>query len=272
MTFLALDLGAIPAEVGHPGGTSTLEYLHENIPDYGVYFGTFLVVGFLWWRHHLMFRFIKRSSGGLVWTNTLMLALVAMLPYPASVVSEAPGLGLALLMLLAPLTLIGLLMSPTVVFLSSILLAFLSRPGRCSGGCGVCAGRPPVGSHERAAAGGPRLNPPRRRSVSSSKSGSASTHPECSPTAEYSRIHLSTGIAGQQPRPAREAGLSLCSRRRFQVTRRGRLAPRGRGRYVCVVGSMWSRSPTSGSGTGFRAAPFSVRWRPRPSSLGPLRR
>lgn len=110
MTFLALDLGAIPADVGHPGGTSTLDYLRENIPDYAVYFGTFLVVGFLWWRHHLMFRFIKRSSGGLVWTNTLMLALVAMLPYPASVVSEAPGLGLALLMLLAPLTLIGLLM------------------------------------------------------------------------------------------------------------------------------------------------------------------
>ena len=87
-----------------------MDFLHENIPDYVVYFGTFLVVGFLWWRHHLMFRYIKRNSSGILWTNTLMLALVAMLPYPASVLSEAPGSGLALLMLLVPLTAIGLLM------------------------------------------------------------------------------------------------------------------------------------------------------------------
>lgn len=110
MTFLALDLGAVPDDVGRPGGPTTVDFLHENIPDYVVYFGTFLVVGFLWWRHHLMFRYIKRNSGGILWTNTLMLALVAMLPYPASVLSEAPGSGLALLMLLVPLTAIGLLM------------------------------------------------------------------------------------------------------------------------------------------------------------------
>ena len=110
MTFLALDLGAIPLDVGQPDGPTASEYIHENMTNYAVYFGTFLVVGFLWWRHHLMFRYIKRSSTGLVWTNTLMLAFVAMLPYPASVVSEAPGFGLALLILLVPLTLIGLLM------------------------------------------------------------------------------------------------------------------------------------------------------------------
>lgn len=110
MTFLALDLGAVPENLGQPGGPTTADFLHENIPDYAVYFGTFLLVGFLWWRHHLMFRYIKRSSGGILWTNTLMLALVAMLPYPASVVSEAPNSGLALLMLLVPLTAIGLLM------------------------------------------------------------------------------------------------------------------------------------------------------------------
>ena len=55
MTFLALDLGAVPDDVGRPGGPTTVDFLHENIPDYVVYFGTFLVVGFLWWRHHLMF-------------------------------------------------------------------------------------------------------------------------------------------------------------------------------------------------------------------------
>lgn len=110
MTFIALDLGSIPIDVGTTGGPSAADYIRENIPDYTVYFATFLLVAFLWWRHHLMFRYIKRTSTGLVWTNTLMLALVAALPYPASVVSEAPDSGLALLMLMAPLALIGILM------------------------------------------------------------------------------------------------------------------------------------------------------------------
>lgn len=110
MTFLALDLGAIPLDVGQVGGPTTGEYIRENVTDYAVYFGTFLVVGFLWWRHHLMFRYIKRASPVLIWINTFMLALVAALPYPASIVSEAPELGLAVLMLLFPLALIGVLM------------------------------------------------------------------------------------------------------------------------------------------------------------------
>lgn len=110
MTFLALDLGAIPLDVGDAGGPTTGDYIRENVTDYAVYFGTFLVVGFLWWRHHLMFRYIKRSTPLLIWINTFMLALVAALPYPASIVSEAPELGLAVLMLLFPLALIGVLM------------------------------------------------------------------------------------------------------------------------------------------------------------------
>ena len=108
MTFLALDLGAIPDDVGDPGGPTTAQFLAENIPDYVVYFGTFLMVAYLWWRHHLMFRYIKRSSTLLVWLNTLMLALVAMLPYPAAVLSEAYHFAFAFVLLLVPLTLIGL--------------------------------------------------------------------------------------------------------------------------------------------------------------------
>ncbi len=110
MTFLALDLGAIPDDVGEVGGLTAAQFLHENIPDYIVYFSTFLMVAYLWWRHHLMFRYIKRNSTLLVWLNTLMLALVAMLPYPASVLSEAYHFAFAFLLLLVPLTLIGIFM------------------------------------------------------------------------------------------------------------------------------------------------------------------
>lgn len=107
MTFLALDLGEVPETVGET--LSAGDYIAENVRNYGVYFGTFLIVGLLWWRHHLIFRYIKRTSGAVQWLNIALLALTALLPYPAAVVSEAPGLSLALVMLLVPLTLVSII-------------------------------------------------------------------------------------------------------------------------------------------------------------------
>ncbi len=110
MTFLALDLGDIPENLGESGGPSAADYLADSVGAYGVYFATFLVVAFLWWRHHIIFRYIKKSSPLLVWLNIGMLALVAALPYPAQILGETRGSSLALLMLLAPLVLIGTLL------------------------------------------------------------------------------------------------------------------------------------------------------------------
>jgi uncharacterized membrane protein len=111
MTFLALELGDTPESLGEPGGDSVEEFIRDRVSAYGVYFGTFLVVAFLWWRHHLIFRYIKRSSKGLVWLNVAMLALVALLPYPAQLLGESEsGSALALFVLLVPLILIGLLL------------------------------------------------------------------------------------------------------------------------------------------------------------------
>jgi len=107
MTFIALDLGDIPENLGQAGGASVADYVAESARGYGVYFATFLIVAFLWWRHHLIFRYIKRSSPGLVWLNIGMLALVAALPYPAQLLGESDGSALALVVLLVPLILIG---------------------------------------------------------------------------------------------------------------------------------------------------------------------
>lgn len=105
MTFLALDLGEVPESVGST--VSVSEFVSEHARDYGVYFATFLIVSLLWWRHHLVFRYIKRESGRILWLNIVVLALTALLPYPAAMVSEAPDLPLALVMLLVPLTLVA---------------------------------------------------------------------------------------------------------------------------------------------------------------------
>jgi uncharacterized membrane protein len=109
ITFLALDLGEVPeAVVQQEESVST--FLAGHLNDYAVYAGTFLVVGFLWSRHHQLFRYIKRRSSSLVLLNLFLLALVALLPYPAGIVGHGFGLGLAFACLLLPLLVIALLL------------------------------------------------------------------------------------------------------------------------------------------------------------------
>lgn len=109
LTFLALDLGEVPEGIGTPGEPSVPEFLHEHIRDYGVYFVTFLVVAVFWLRHHLIFRYVKRTSGLIIWLNVGILALVAFLPYPAGLLADAPDVPLALLALILPLFVLSLL-------------------------------------------------------------------------------------------------------------------------------------------------------------------
>ena len=70
-TFLALDFGSeMPASVDQVDG-----YLLKHIPEYLAYVFSFLVVGFQWWRHHLVFRFIKKRTNALLLLNTTLLTL-----------------------------------------------------------------------------------------------------------------------------------------------------------------------------------------------------
>jgi len=102
ITFLALDLGDLPTL---HSGEAIHDFLVEHLSDYAVYFATFLVVGFMWWRHRLVFRNIRYRTPAISWLNVFILALVAMLPYPASLLSASFGLGISLSALLLPLTL-----------------------------------------------------------------------------------------------------------------------------------------------------------------------
>lgn len=109
ITFLALELGDVPEEViNHEESVST--FLASHINDYVTYAGTFIIVGFLWSRHHQMFRYIKGRSGTLLVTNLFLLALIALLPYPAAMAGRGFGLGLALACLLVPLLMISVLL------------------------------------------------------------------------------------------------------------------------------------------------------------------
>lgn len=130
MTFLALDLSNLPEDYGHAGGPTSTEFLHEHLANYVVYFGVFLIVGLLWLRHHQLFRFIKQRSVLLMWTNWVLLAFVALLPYPAALVAGSLGLGSSMAFLLGVLTIISLLLSIewTVSRQQGLVLADLPPP------------------------------------------------------------------------------------------------------------------------------------------------
>ncbi|MBQ72691.1 MAG: hypothetical protein CMJ67_07265 [Planctomycetaceae bacterium] len=84
ITFLALDFGSeMPASVDQVDG-----YLLEHIPEYLAYVFSFLVVGFQWWRHHLVFRFIKKRTDALLLLNTTLLAFVALTPFGTEVLGH----------------------------------------------------------------------------------------------------------------------------------------------------------------------------------------
>ena len=128
ITFLALDLGEVPESVADRQASVT-SFLAAHVSDYAVYVGTFVVVGFLWSRHHQMFRFIKGRSSLLVLLNLFLLALVAMLPYPAGIAGRGLGLGLALACLLVPLLVIAVLLA---VLWELAVLQQLVIPGLCA--------------------------------------------------------------------------------------------------------------------------------------------
>lgn len=84
ITLLALDFGSeVPGSVDEVNG-----YLWKNLSGYLAYVFAFLVVGFQWWRHHWVFRFIKQRTDMLLLLNTTLLSFVALMPYGMQVLGE----------------------------------------------------------------------------------------------------------------------------------------------------------------------------------------
>jgi len=108
ITFLALDLGEIPETLGV--SVSSADFVFQNVGHYAVYIACFAVVGFIWLRHHLVFRYVKDRTAVITWLNAVLLMLVAALPFPASILGDTGRLGLALLLILAPMATIALIL------------------------------------------------------------------------------------------------------------------------------------------------------------------
>jgi uncharacterized membrane protein len=107
VTILILDIKA-PSDTTH-----LLRSLLGLWPSYLGYVLSFLLIGLLWVNHHVMFEHIERSDRLLMFLNTLLLLVVAFVPFATSVLAETfrngAGQNVAVALYGITLTLAGLL-------------------------------------------------------------------------------------------------------------------------------------------------------------------
>ncbi len=108
---MAIAITLLALEVRLPESVTTSAQLPaallELTPQIGAYFISFFVIGTFWIGHHRMFTHIKRYNHGLLWINLLFLFLVAILPFPTSVLGRFPGNTLAVQFYAATVALIA---------------------------------------------------------------------------------------------------------------------------------------------------------------------
>jgi uncharacterized membrane protein len=82
ITLLILEV-RVPAGAHDVGGA-----LLHIWPSYLAYVTSFLTIGVIWVNHHSVFTLLSRADRTLVFLNTLMLLVVAFIPFPTRLVAE----------------------------------------------------------------------------------------------------------------------------------------------------------------------------------------
>jgi uncharacterized membrane protein len=83
-TLLALDL-RVPEGLDSAGFHAALAKLSAPFTGYVI---AYLVIGLLWLGHHQLFSALRTISGRVAGVNVLLLGLVALLPFPSSVLAD----------------------------------------------------------------------------------------------------------------------------------------------------------------------------------------
>ena len=87
--------------------------LEDNLPAFGAYALSFLVLAAVWRQHHVFLREVTRIDGRLTSLNLLYLGIMAIVPYPTGLVAEHGDESASVVVYaaaLAALTLVGALM------------------------------------------------------------------------------------------------------------------------------------------------------------------
>jgi uncharacterized membrane protein len=83
ITLLVLEIG-VPV----PGEGSLGHALVEQWPAYASYLVSFFTIGIIWINHHAVFAGLARADRGLLILNLLLLAWVALIPWPTHLIAE----------------------------------------------------------------------------------------------------------------------------------------------------------------------------------------
>lgn len=86
ITLLVLEIRVPHIEEGDV--TSLFGALLNQWPSYLSYIMSFIIIGIIWTNHHNMFKYIKRADHFLLLLNTLLLLLVAFIPFPTALLGE----------------------------------------------------------------------------------------------------------------------------------------------------------------------------------------
>jgi uncharacterized membrane protein len=87
ITLLVLDI-RLPELPEHADSAALAAALLAIMPKIAAYGLSFLVVGELWYVHHMKFRYIDRCDARLIWLNMLFLMTIGFVPFASSVLSE----------------------------------------------------------------------------------------------------------------------------------------------------------------------------------------
>lgn len=77
---------------GSPSSSLAHRLLHAW-PSYVGYVISFITIGIMWANHHAMFKFIVRTSHGLIVANLLLLLTVSFVPFPTKVLAQSLPVG-----------------------------------------------------------------------------------------------------------------------------------------------------------------------------------
>ena len=119
---MAVIITIMAFNVKPPAGAS-LSALRTDVPELLVYVLSFAIVGTYWNNHHHLLRATDRISGGVMWSNLLLLFWLSLLPIATGWVGQFPGEAI-------PTAFYGLLGLATAVAYWILVRAIIRANGR----------------------------------------------------------------------------------------------------------------------------------------------
>lgn len=108
MTLLVIDL-RIPEVAAAATSDQVIAALGELRPRIFAYALSFTIIGFYWIAHWRRFKLIDRADPGLAYLNLLLLAFIAFIPFPTSLIGEHGDLPITVVIYAVTLSAAGLL-------------------------------------------------------------------------------------------------------------------------------------------------------------------